>query len=69
MDVWVYAVPTEYGNQIGKKDFKINDVYDLGFLHDGTSHVVRCSRLKEKNYSERQYISLEDYVITIGINR
>ncbi len=69
MNLIVSGKVTQHGLEIGKEDFLVDDAYDMGFLHDGTSHVIRVSRMYNKDRSEFKYFSLEDYAITIRIGR
>lgn len=66
--IWVKAQPTETGHKIGNKSFTIRDIYDINFLTDGTSSVLRCLKMIG-DYPRRDFISLEEYDVTIGLSR
>ena len=66
MRLSVFATPTEVGREIGKKEFKLEDIYDMGLLADGSNYVLRCSIEHSPLEYERVYIDLAYYEITIS---
>lgn len=58
---------TVYGESRNKtrENIVIQDVYDFSCLGDGTSHVMAVRSWLTRDVSRRDYLSLDDYDITI----